>query len=130
MININIKELKSELLHLAVNNRKNDFVQRVLTVLCPEPSTDATDGGKLDQDVKKMLEKAVLFATLNDDPETLEEILKYGKSKNIPLGWPEEECSDKHCPVLYACLRNGSIRNYNPIREQQMLLDLKMFSLN
>ena len=79
--------MKSELLHLAVNNRKNDFVQRVLTVLCPpRPPTEATDGGKLeDQDGKKMLEKAVLFATLNNDPETLEEILKYGKDKNIPL---------------------------------------------
>ena len=113
LFNINIKEVKSELLHLAVNNRKNDFVQRVLTVLCPPPPSDATDGAKLeDQEGKKMLEKAVLFATLNNDPETLEEILKYGKYKNIPLSWPEEECYDKHSPVLYACLRNGSIRNH------------------
>lgn len=105
--NIDIKDLKSELLHLAVNNRKNDFVQRVLNVLCPEPSTDAIDGVQVEG--KKMLEKAVLFATLNDDPETLEEILIFGKSQNIPLSWPEEEGRDKHCPVLYACLRNGSI---------------------
>ena len=94
------------MLHLAVNNRKNDFVQRVLTVLCPEPSTDATDGVQVEG--KKMLEKAVLFATLNDDPDTLEEILKFAKENQIPLSWPEDECYDKHCPVLYACLRKGS----------------------
>ena len=71
--------MRSELLHLAVNNRKNEFVRSVLKILCLTPldTTDGSSDEQISDDGKKMVEKAVLFATLNDDPDTLEEILKF-----------------------------------------------------
>ena len=96
--------MQGELLHLAVNNRKNDFVRKALKIFCA-PS-DQTDGRHGVNNAKVMLEKAVLFATLNDDSETLEEILKWGTENSVPVGWPEDQSNDQHCPIMYACLRN------------------------
>ena len=96
------QEIQAELLHLAVNNRKNDFVRKVLeTFPSPSDQTDGVAGGG-----KTMLEKAVLFATLNDDPETLEDILSWAKDKGVNLRSSEEPSYDVHCPLLYACLKN------------------------
>ena len=68
------------------------MITRVLGEFC------SGDLGK----AKRLLEKAVLLVTLNDDPETLEGILKWAE------GWKAEECVDveKDCPVLFACHEN------------------------
>ena len=65
------------------------MITRVLGEFC------SGDLGK----AKRLLEKAVLLVTLNDDPETLEGILKWAE------GWKAKECVDfeKDCPVLFAC---------------------------
>ena len=44
-----------------------------------------------------------MFATLNDDPDTLADILQWGKEKGYSLSslLPRD-----HCPLEYACLRN------------------------
>lgn len=45
-----------------------------------------------------------MFATLNDDPDTLAHILQWGKEHGNSLGslLRDQEC----CPLEYACLRN------------------------
>ena len=95
-----------------MNNRKNDFVNKVLQKLCSQRDgsgpADQTDGQRGWSREKILLEKAVLFATLNDDHETLGGILEWGKDNNVALGWTKDQCSGNghHCPILYACLRN------------------------
>ena len=89
-----------ELLHLAINGRKNSFIKKVLETLCSYSNEEEKMRAKC------TLEKGVLYVTLNDDPETLEEILDWAVRKGFRLSWEPEECYDKHCPVLLACLEN------------------------
>ena len=71
------------------------MIRRVLSSLC---SVDQVAG-------KCLLEKAVLLVTLNDDPESLEEILKWALAEGFKLS-REDDDVDKHCPVLLACHEN------------------------
>ena len=99
------QDIKIELLHVSVNHRKNDFIARVLDKLCSPPpgQTDETDGN--DVRASDMLDRAILFATLNDDPESLEDILKWGEGK-FPSRRRREDCEGNHSPILYACLKD------------------------
>ena len=102
------QETKIELLHVAVNSRKNDFITRVLDKLCqPLPEqTDETDGRDVDVVPRSshMLDRAIFFATLNDDPESLEEILEWRDNNNFPTSG--ERCVGSYSPILYACLKD------------------------
>ena len=96
---------------MAVNNRKNDFIVRVLQQFCLHPqggdTVDQTDSLESNLAGRRMLERAILFATLNDDAETLEDVLKWGQESNF-LGQvilSEETGVGKHSPILYACLK-------------------------
>merc|ERR1711936_1212880 len=102
------EEIKIELLHVAVNNRKNDFIVRVLKEFCFHAESDQTDGLDLNLAGRDMLERAILFATLNDDAETLEDILKWGQESQFlhNINLCEEEGVGKHSPILYACLKD------------------------
>ena len=53
-----------------------------------------------------MLDRAILFATLNDDPDSLEDILKWGDDKRdrFPFSGRQEDGVDHYSPILYACL--------------------------
>ena len=73
-----------------------------------------------------MFGKAVLFATLNDDGETLEgrtdkiedlgsflltlikEILKWGDARRFLIDLNTKSTEATPCPMLYACLKNYS----------------------
>ena len=94
-----IKTVRIALLHFAVNGRKKSLIKRVLEELC---FSNGTDGEK----AKCLLEKGVLLVTLNDDPETLEDVLNWAVDRGFRLSWEQEECIDKHCPVLLACHQN------------------------
>ena len=102
------QDTKIELLHVAVNHRKNDFITRVLDKLClPLPlGRDEADGSGGDVEEKTynyhMLDRAILFATLNDDPDSLEDILKWGDDKQ--KGGRGEDGVGHYSPILYACL--------------------------
>ena len=72
-IMINIQIVRMELLHLAINGRKNSFIKKVLETLCSYSNEEEKMRAKC------TLEKGVLYVTLNDDPETLEEILGHPK---------------------------------------------------
>ena len=93
---------------MAVNNRKNDFIVRVLKEFCFHAESDQTDGLDLNLAGRDMLERAILFATLNDDAETLEDILKWGQESQFldNINLCEEEGVGKHSPILYACLKD------------------------
>ena len=101
------QDIKIELLHVSVNYRKNDFITRVLDKLCfPLPgSADETDGVDSVLQAYDMLDRAILFATLNDDPESLEDILKWGEG-NFPSRRRREDCEGNYSPILYACLKD------------------------
>ena len=89
---------------MAIDNRKNDFILRVLQKFCYKPgqgeSSDQTDSNS---EGREMLEKAILFATLNDDVDTLEHVLKWGYEKGFRF---EEQGLEKHSPILCACLKD------------------------
>ena len=59
---------------MAIDNRKNDFIVRVLREFCRE-DTETVDtvasAGRVTI-TSNMLDRAILSATLNDDSETLE----------------------------------------------------------
>ena len=99
------QETKIELLHVAVNHRKNDFITRVLDKLCFLPA-DETDGIDVVGKSRDMLERAILFATLNDDSESLEDILKWGVENKFPSSWRREDRVCNYSPILYACLKD------------------------
>ena len=88
-----------ELLHVAINNRKNDFILRVLQEFCFNQPTP------YQPEAVNMLERAILFATLNDDPETLEVILKWAKEHNVVSNC-NSESGLTHSPIMYACLKD------------------------
>ena len=86
--------MRVQILQIAVNGRKNSLIRRVLGELCSGDQREA----------KCLLEKAVLLVTLNDDPETLEVVLKW--AEGVRQSWAAEERLDQHCPVLLACHEN------------------------
>ena len=90
--------IRVQILQIAVNGRKNSLILRVLGELCSGDQMRA----------KCLLEKAVLLVTLNDDHETLEEILNWAVAEGFSLRCKAEECVDvdQHCPVLLACHEN------------------------
>merc|ERR1712154_398502 len=81
------------------NSRKNKVIRKVLQRLCC-PLTG--DGDISCGDEVPTLEKAVFFATFNDDSETLEEILRWANVNQFSLSRMERE----HCPLVFSCLRN------------------------
>merc|ERR1711936_603274 len=93
------QDAKGVLLHIAVNSRKNKVIRKVLQRLCC-PLTG--DGDISCGDEVPTLEKAVFFATFNDDSETLEEILRWANVNQFSLSRMERE----HCPLVFSCLRN------------------------
>ena len=88
--------IRVQILQIAVNGRKNSLILRVLGELCSGDQMRA----------KCLLEKAVLLVTLNDDHETLEEILNWAVDEGFSPSWKAEEFVDQHCPVLLACHEN------------------------
>ena len=102
------QDIKIELLHVSVNYRKNDFITRVLDKLCfPLPgSADETDGVDSVLQAYDMLDRAILFATLNDDPESLEDILKWGLENKFPFSRRRDDFVANYSPILYACLKD------------------------
>ena len=77
------------------------MVRKVLQRLCI--TQHQTDSVVSSGDEIHILKKAVLFATFNDDPETLKEILCWAKKRQINLSIREE---GEHCPLVFSCLRN------------------------
>ena len=94
-----------ELLYVAIDNRKNDFIVRVLQKFCYRPGQEESSNLA----GREMLERAILFATLNDDVETLEVVLKWGKENGFlddDILLFEEQGLEKLSPILYACLKD------------------------
>ena len=93
---------------MAVNQRKSDLITRVLDKLClPRPAlTEESGGVDVEVTASRILDKAILFATLNDDPESLEDILKWAMRKKIPFSRRRQDCVGLYSPILYACLKD------------------------
>ena len=80
----------------------------MLDKLCfPLPApTDETDNVDVVVQACDMLDRAILFATLNDDFESLEDILKWGVDNKFPFSLSREACVGNYTPILYACLKD------------------------
>ena len=86
---------------MAINNRRNNFVKKVLEKLCSrgEAGVDQTDNAQTEV---TLLKDAAMFATMNNDPDTLELILQWGKEN---IYYTLSSLPSKHCPLEYASLR-------------------------
>ena len=91
---------------MAINNRRKDFVKKVLDELCSREEAEGVDqtddAGRSYADSEATLKDAVMFATVNDDPDTLALILQWGKENNYSTS---SSLPRDPCPLEYACLR-------------------------
>merc|ERR1719318_1816246 len=89
-----------EMLRVAVNSRKNDLITNLLhhTENRQEDCVDTTDY-RHPMCNTDFFQNAVLYSTLNDDPETLEAVLEWGTNNN-------QEASEDNRSLLIALLEN------------------------
>ena len=90
-------ETKFGLLHLAVKSKRQDLITRIIK----PAQTDETDSPPEFAVTTNIAERAVVLATINDDPETLEHLHQLVENKEIEIERGQEA-------ILFACLNNYS----------------------
>jgi len=81
-------DIKEEVIRKVVNSRSNEAVTQLLKIFMefsvPVDSVDGGNNGRREmKEEDQVLSSAIVQATLNDDPETLEAILEFGGSSVI-----------------------------------------------
>ena len=110
-LNSSSTTVKAECLRILVGKRENDAIKGCVEALRDKftennNTSDTVDGIKEYCCRKTAFAAAVLFATLNDDPDTLEMLKDWWKEKESSQDLTGEEVKHCHHAIIFACIMN------------------------